>query len=344
MVGATTKRFLVGALHVPGAQVLLAPFRRGRATVLMLHRFAEPELGVRGHAPELLRRLLAYLRRNRFPLMDVTELLQAVIAGEPVPEAAVAFTIDDGYEGQAHVGLELFAEYDCPATVFVTTGFLDGSLWYWWDRVEYVFDNASRAALSPALPGMPEYHWTGEEGRSLAKGDFIHRCKVMPEAEKEAAITGLAAAAEVEIPCAPPPKYAPMSWDTLRSYEQRGMRFGPHSMTHPILSRAPDGIAEREIAGSWQRLRQEARAPAPVFCYPQGEPGDFGSRDYAILGRAGLLAALTGIPGYVDERCAGPDGRWRIPRFAYAESHTDNLQYVTGLEHLKDLLRSRGRR
>ncbi len=342
MVGATTKRFLIGALYVPGAHLLLAPFRRGRATILMLHRFEQPELGVRGHPAGELRQLLAYLRRNRFPVMAVADLLRTVISGEPVPDSAVAFTIADGSEGEARVGLEVFAEFDCPATVFVTTGFLDGSLWYWWDRVEYVFDNTRLPGLPPGC-GLPEYRWTDEDERSRVKADFIQHCKALPEAEKEAAIARLAAAAEVEIPRAAPARYAPMSWDTLRSYEQRGMRFGPHSMTHPILSRTPDAIAEREIAGSWQRLREEAREPAPVFCYPQGEAGDFGPRDYAILARTGLLAALTGIAGYVDRRCAGPDTRWRIPRFPYAESHI-NIQYVTGLEHLKDKLRNPGGR
>ncbi len=117
------------------------------------------------------------------------------------------------------------------------------------------------------------------------------------------------------------------------------MRFGPHSATHPIFSRTPDQMAEAEIGGSWQRLREEAQEPAPIFCYPQGEAGDYGSRDFRILERVGLLAALTGIAGYVDARCTAPDQRWQIPRFAYADSHTDNLQYVTGLEHLKDLVR-----
>ncbi len=29
-----------------------------------------------------------------------------------------------------------------------------------------------------------------------------------------------------------------MSWDQARLCEERGMTFGPHTVTHPILSRA----------------------------------------------------------------------------------------------------------
>lgn len=38
----------------------------------------------------------------------------------------------------------MFAEFDCPFTTFLTTGFLDRTLWFWWDRIEYVFCHAVR--------------------------------------------------------------------------------------------------------------------------------------------------------------------------------------------------------
>jgi peptidoglycan/xylan/chitin deacetylase (PgdA/CDA1 family) len=250
------------------------------------------------------------------------------------------FTIDDGYLDQAWVGLEVFAEYDCPATVFVTTDFLDGALWFWWDRIEYVLETTRRRAL-PADPavGVPACRWADDQQRARVQADLIRGCKLLPDADKHTRIEALAAAAEVELPAAPPARYAPVAWDTVRAFERRGMRFGPHTRTHPILARTPEGAVEEEIAGSWRRLRGQTGRPAPVFCYPNGQVGDFGPREYDVLGRAGLLAAVTGTPGYADRRLTLPEERWRVPRFAYMDDLAYNIQYVAGLERLKELIR-----
>ena len=259
---------------------------------------------------------------------------------------AVAFTIDDGYADQARVGSRVFAEFDCPVTTFVTTGFLDGKLWMWWDRIEWIFRNTARRELRTDLGGTPRtYRWEDDRTRDLAVEDFVRRSKRVPDAEKHRSIAALAAEAHVELPALPPPEYAPMSWDDLRACERRGMSFGPHTLTHPILSSCPDDQARAELAGSWNRLGEEASAPVPVFCYPNGTFEDFGSRETRCLREMGLLGAVAGVPGHADGASVrnGGEARFRVKRYVHPSDPARLVQYVSGIERFKQMFREEGR-
>ena len=120
------------------------------------------------------------------------------------------------------------------------------------------------------------------------------------------------------------------------------MRFGPHTVTHPILARADDAQAQWEIESSWDRLRQEVSRPMPVFCYPNGRQDDFGPREFGILRRLGVLGAVTAEPGHATNRgFTQPDGAFRVPRFSFSNEHDENLRYASHLELLWQQVRLR---
>lgn len=329
------------ALTAPASAWCYQSAMRGRATILMLHRFRDPANGVDGHDPEALRAILRALRRDRYRFVDLEVMLRGL--GEDASlDRAIAFTIDDGYRDQAMVGAPVFREFDCPVTTFVTTGFLDGRLWFWWDRIEYVFRETRRSRVELTLADARlTYEAKAAGGFAAAQADFIDRCKRVADGTKLAAIEALAEAADVAIPTAPPPRYAPMTWDELRACEPGGMRFGPHTDTHPILARTSDEQSRHEITESWRRLRAEARNPAPVFCYPNGQAEDFSDREIRTLREVGLLASVVGTPGYADARVLREDATapYQVPRYAYAEGLADVRQYVSGLERVKSLVR-----
>ena len=153
--------------------------------------------------------------------------------------------------------------------------------------------------------------------RLQARADLTGRCKSASEAEKNAAIDGLAEIADVELPDDAPPPYAPMSWGDLRACETRGMTFGAHTVTHPILAQASDAQSAEEIIGSVERLRAEAARPVSIFCYPNGRPQDFGEREFATLRSVGIVGAL-GQEGHASRNAfRAPDGAYRVPRVGF---------------------------
>ena len=339
----TVKRAILTALAAPGVTAPFYPLTRGRATVFMLHRFRDADRGVQGDDPALVRCALELLHGRGFEFVALADLF-ARLRGEGRPlRRAVAFTIDDGYAEQAGVGLPAFGAFDCPVTTFVTTGFLDGRLWFWWDQITWVLRQTRRKRLVVTVAGERlELAWDADAERRHAGERFVARCKTVPESERVAAIGRLASEADVPLPAAPPPEYAPMTWDELRAWEARGMSFGPHTVTHPILSRTDDTQSRREIVDSWTRLRQGARAPVPVFCYPNGGWGDFGVREIATIREAGLAGAVIGEWGIADSRdvrSADPDAAYRVPRIPWSGALPYTVQYVSGVEVAKLWLR-----
>src|SRR5262245_36519062 len=207
----------VTALTRSGLASLCRPLTRGHAVVFMLHRFADPARGVNGFDPEVLRRLLAFLRKRRHDFVDLSRLMERLDGNGPPLRRAVTFTIDDGYREQASVAGPIFAEFDCPVTTFVTTGFLDRALWFWWDQIEYIFARTTRPTVDVTAGGERLRYVIGDSGaRTRGQEDFLARCKTLTETDKQAAIRSLALGADVELPVQAPEAYQPMTWDELR--------------------------------------------------------------------------------------------------------------------------------
>jgi peptidoglycan/xylan/chitin deacetylase (PgdA/CDA1 family) len=159
--------------------------------------------------------------------------------------------------------------------------------------------------------------------------------------DKHQALALLAEHAGVDLPAAPPDRYAPMTWDDARTCERNGMTFGPHTVTHPILSRVTTEQATWEITESWRRLCAEVEHPVPVFCYPNGQWSDFGPREIEILQRTGLVGAVVGAPGFAGMKSfrQGTDSPYKLKRLPFPEQLSDIIQYVSGIERCKQLMR-----
>jgi peptidoglycan/xylan/chitin deacetylase (PgdA/CDA1 family) len=342
---ALLKQLLLKPLLLPGFPALLKYVQRDCATVFMLHRFHDSERGITGCDVSHLRRALAYLTRNGYELVTLVELFDRLGGKGARARGAVAFTIDDGYAEQAMLAAPIFSEFGCPVTTFVTTGFLDRKLWFWWDQIEYALHHTTRQTFQMQLgDDFLDYRWANEKERFYAQTDFTARCKLVPQADQPAVIAQLARVTDVEIPVVPPAAYAPMSWDQVRACEEKGMTFGPHTVTHPVLSRCTPDVAAREIAEAWARLRSEVRSPVPVFCYPYGWWEDFGEREVALLRRLGFVGALAAEAGYANALSfqEKEDDRFKVPRFGFPDDLPHMIQYVSGVERFKQLLRNGG--
>jgi peptidoglycan/xylan/chitin deacetylase (PgdA/CDA1 family) len=311
------------------------PFVSDCVAVLMLHRFADAERGVSGSSIGELRAVLASLRREGFPLASFRDLMQPDRLPNRSGRPTIVFTVDDGYADFSRIAAPVFAEFDCPATVFLTTGPVDRPSWLWWDRVEYVMENTRRSEVRLDVAGRTaSWRWSSPDERRQTSEAIAEALKVVPNADKEAALAALAAMLEVEIPTQPTPRYAAMTWTDVRRCADMGMSFAPHTVNHPMLPQTADAEAEWEILESWRTLRQNLPSAVPVFCYPNGA---FTDRDVQILARSDLTCAVTTKPRYAATnlfRDTHGTARFTIPRFAYSENRARLNSVLTGFERI----------
>jgi peptidoglycan/xylan/chitin deacetylase (PgdA/CDA1 family) len=334
-------RFVSKAIALPG---ISSPFRflvRNSAIVFTLHRFQDLENGNSGHSPEALRLLLGYLRKRKFSLLSIHGLLKKLRAGEAVGRVVV-FTMDDGYQDQGRIGAPIFAEFDCPVTMFLTTGFLDRDQWLWWDRVEYIFHHTEKSQLTNPFSQQHLAFSCADSGeRKRSCMEFVARCMDVPNDEKLLAIDRLRDEAGVSLPVDAPAKYAPLSWEDVRHCQRQGMSFAPHTVTHPVLARTTDAQSAFEISESWKRLCTEVSNPVPIFGYPNGRSQDFGFREVSLLRSMKFLGAVTAEPEYVRPTPGSQqeENNFSVPRFMMRDDLPGLIQYVDGIELLKQKLR-----
>jgi peptidoglycan/xylan/chitin deacetylase (PgdA/CDA1 family) len=245
-------------------------------------------------------------------------------------------TIDDGYADFMRAGLDVFAKYDCPVTVFLVSGFLDGHVWLWWDQVEFACLTSTRrhADVGPAARRVTLE--SADQRRRTAR-ELAESLKPLPDARRRQAVSDIASALDVTLPARAPAAWAPMTWDDARGATARGASFGAHTVTHPVLSRTDDAASASEITESWARVKTEVKDAVPVFCYPNGTAADFGAREIVTLESRGFETAVSTIPGYAGVPLN--DWRWRLPRFSWPANDAAFFQLVTGVERLKMKLR-----
>jgi peptidoglycan/xylan/chitin deacetylase (PgdA/CDA1 family) len=334
----TIKRFLL----LPGLRHIYRPLLADTAVIFMLHRFAVPDEGIPGDSPHHLRATLEGLQANGFRFVSLQDLWSRMENGDDV-SGTVAFTLDDGYWDEGLIAGPVFAEFGCPATVFLATGFIDGLLWQWWDRVEFIFEHVRGQSLRAGVDGVHrEYAWSDLETRQREIWRCHEDCKTLTEERKLRFIDALAQFAEVQVPSSPPRRYAPLTWEEVRACKRFGLAFGPHTVTHPILTNAPAEQSDREIKESWRRLQEEVESPVPIFCYPNGRAQDFSDREFRSIQEAGLRGAVTGIAGYAQGKAfrRSTVERYLVKRFGLPPAMIDVSQYVYGLELLKQVVRN----
>lgn len=332
------KRAVARAVTSTWFSPFLSPLRRGTGTIFMLHRFADSARGNGGHDPVVLRTRLAALRRAGRELVSAGEIVRRAREDDFGGTAPLAFTVDDGYADFATVAAPIFAEFECPVTVFLVSGVLDSGGWYWWDRISAAFEGTLRRQLTIVVGSRSvQLDWANGDERTRAEIALMEALKRVPDAERHRVLDALPAALEVALPSRATDKYAPMTWEDVGHCAALGAIFGAHTVTHPILSQVEDEAARWEIGTSWNRLRHATTATTDVFCYPNGTSADFGDRETSILSALGFSSALTTAPGHLTAATfrERSDAAFRLPRFAYDDDAVRFAQVTTGLERAK---------
>lgn len=326
------KRRLLDAATHPALLPLSRRLRRRHAVVLTWHRFADRPTHPDRYPVALLRKHLEMFRRHRYDIVGLPDLVARFEDPGADLSRVVAFTVDDGYADFASLAAEVFLAFDCPVTTFVTTGFLDGQVWMWWDQVEYCLTSAGKRAVVVEIGGEVLDLDLSAAARPASALRLWTALKRLPTPDRLARTADLAAQLEVEIPAAPPDDCRPMRWDEVRSLSRRGLRFAPHTVTHPVLSRSSVAEAKFEIEESWRRVRMEEPSAEAFFAYPNGLASDFNAGHVAVLERLGFQGAVTMALDYAS--VGGSSWRFELPRFSAMTDTAVLRQIAGGLERM----------
>ncbi len=302
--------------------------------VLLYHRIAElqsdPQL--LAVTPAHFSQHLEVIRDYGVP-MSLTEMLSA-FRNRRLPDRAIAVTFDDGYADNLDLGEPLLERHGVPATLFVTTSYMDGEREFWWDDLE-------RLLLCPGrLPGVLRLHiggtvhewslgdaafysedargrvldWNVELTEDPSPRHDVYRtlCRLLrtvSDGEREAVLDELSSMAGTT--SAGRRTHRPLSRERLARTSAMGLLdVGSHSTSHSTLSALPVSAQRSEIEASRACLQDVTGRDVAGFSYPFGGRTDYTRKTVSLVRDAGFDFACSNMPALVRPR----SDRFQLPR------------------------------
>jgi peptidoglycan/xylan/chitin deacetylase (PgdA/CDA1 family) len=277
----------------------------GRVAIVNYHRVlaapspflaSEPDIDIFTWQMELLARC--------FNVLSLREALAAIDSGR-VPPRAVCITFDDGYRSVHDLALPVLRRLGLPATVFVSSGYVDGRN-MWNDRIVEAVETLPAEELDLAEFGLGVYSLRSVDERAATLGSLTEASKYLPPQERSRLVGRLQALVGERAS-----EGLMLTPEMVVNLDRHGIEIGAHTVTHPILTSLDDASAMQEIRDSKRELEAIVGKPVTLFAYPNGKVGkDFDQRHVAMVREAGFQAAFTTAVGAITRH----HDRYQLPR------------------------------
>ena len=284
--------------------------RGGRLSVLVLHRVLPGPDPLYPEAMDAARfTQICRWVDSMFTVLPLDAAMQRLRNGT-VPERALAITFDDGYADNRHVAMPILQALGLPATVFVATGFLDGGC-MWNDIVIESFrrTRCPVADLRDLVPqaGAAAFELATVSQQRVALEAVIAAVKYLDQDHRLQVVRRIAGRLEVAVPTD-----IMMTSGDVVDLRRAGLQVGAHTVSHPILARAPDNEVREEIQTSKRSLEQLLGERVGLFAYPNGKPGaDYKPHHVDVVRSLDFDAAVSTAPG----ASGGQDDLFQLRRF-----------------------------
>lgn len=285
--------------------LLLNTRGKQRLSILIYHRVVPTHDPMRPYEPtvEVFDWQMRLLREqfSPLPLMQALDMQQS----NSLPERAVCVTFDDGYADNERHALPVLQRHAIPATVFVSTGFLNGGR-MWNDSVIEAFRVAGGDAFELGALELGCHELGSFEQRMQGAERVITAIKHRDPGDRMALVR------EIEAKVDSLPGDLMMTDEQVRSLATAGIAIGAHTVNHPILASVADDVARGEILDSKQYLESLLQDEVEVFAYPNGRPGqDYLATHPQMVKEMGFRAAVSTHWGASTPQ----SDRYQLPRF-----------------------------
>jgi peptidoglycan/xylan/chitin deacetylase (PgdA/CDA1 family) len=286
------RRAAVGLDQINKRFGLLPQLERG-VLILVFHRICRQQNPFQAGMPlELFDWLCGHLAQS-YPVLALDELEERRLSRRP-PSAAMAITFDDGYADNYELALPVLRRHGLPATVFITTGCMEGRHLLWTSRLGWLLEHGE----SPDEP-VPVRGWRlplhTREQRLAALARLKQELKEIDQVEREELLADLGE--RVGVRDYEGLRREMLTWDQLREMEKHRFVAGGHTVNHPILSREPSPQLRAELGGCKEELEGRLGHPVRLFAYPNGGPADYNLEVMQEVRRAGFQLACTMLFG-----------------------------------------------
>lgn len=240
---------------------------------------------------------IKYLKEH-FEVIPLSAVKERIRSGVRKDKPAVAITFDDGYQNNYDVAFPVLCEAKVPATIFLTTDYVDTNQTIWPFKLHDAF---SRTLKTWFEWDGDRFEIPGPKEKLKSLGVIKERLKRLPREKVFASVRDIVLRLGMD-----PDKgleesspYRILRSESIRSMQESGLvDFGAHTRSHSILSRLSREEQEKEIQGSIDSVKAVTGRNCALFAYPNGGEGDYEKETVAILQECGISAAVNTINGF----------------------------------------------
>lgn len=292
---------------------------KGKVVILTYHRVVtDREIAEQSIQPGMYVTQEAFAAQMRFlvkhfTVLSFAELLTLWDEGRWDADARYCVvTFDDGWLDNYLYAFPILSALRIPATVFLPTGFIGTSNWFWPEKISWLAEQSVQRPYDDRVRVQVELKqrmgWVGNERVLEGQDDIdalIESCKMRSQEWITAFTDSWAELLGEEWPT----DRQVVTWDEVRDMSASGIAFGSHSVSHRLLPVLSKEEIRQEVVESWEALSRESVRTVPVFCYPNGNWSDMVGR---YVQAAGYRAATTTQFGHESGRPSNQFGLKRI--------------------------------
>ena len=298
MGNAQPKQLVYGAMYYTGAHVLFRQLRAPLGAIFMFHRVvaSRTEQAFSPNAQfavttDELANIIANIRAAGYEIVALDEAVRRLDKSSAPSPPFVALTFDDGYRDNLELAYPICQKLDAPLTIYVATGFIDGTSPMWCFGLETLI--ARHNAVEISREGRTRIHITETTAEKHDVYRQLNRLfQQCAPAERQQLMDSLGARYDIDF--AGLSAELALSWSNLQELaDLPGVTIGAHSVSHSALRLLPESDARSEIAGSRAKLADVLRRPVHHFAFPFGDFSTTGPREFQLCQELGFASAVT---------------------------------------------------
>ena len=306
------KSWLMKVMEIMGVFSSVRYVLRMQPRILMYHRVIEiPH--IQGVTSACFEQQMAYIAK-KYRVVPIDQLVKEMAGGQLKPNT-LAITFDDGHCDFYSNAWPILKKYKLPATLYVTTDFIDKKQWMWPDLLKYILLRVQHKKFTVDGLGVIDVYG---QGVFETWNKISNHLLELSASQREKLMHSLVEAGEIQIPKSPEYPFSPVSWEQLQEMKAEGLDIGSHSITHPILATINADQIEKELGSSAQRIKEMTGGLPKGICYPNGRIQDINDQVVSVAKRIGYTYGLLALNYGFSEKSP-----YRLGRVAASSSFLD---------------------
>lgn len=304
--------------YFSGAARIGERYKGGAGVILKFEHVRPPRtepfqpLRSREISPEFLDRAIKALKNWQFDFLSIDQVGERVQQATSAPRF-VCLSFDSGSRNFMTYAYPVLSRHRVPFTLYVPTGFVDGTASTWWLALERVVAQNARIAL--VMDRVEQRFNVSRLSEKYELYELLYDWMLgLAPDELAIAINDLCGRYGVDMKSLS--RGIAMTWQDLTILTGDPLAtIGCATVNYPNLARTKGTTVLREMTMGRMVLETALGSPCRHFAYPFGAHGTFGPRDMLLAREAGFMTAVSAGPGVL--RADGQSNMMSLPRIAW---------------------------